>query len=71
MRRLEGWSEIADYLGRSEKWCWRWAKKPVGERLPVYRVGGIVCADAEDLDAWVQAAKLADVGSAVPYPLRR
>lgn len=52
--RIEGWEKIADFVQRSEKWCRKWASNDIAKdmRLPVYRMGGMVCADRATLVSW-------------------
>ena len=54
--RLDGWTEIADYVNKSENTCRRLASAsyPEGERLPVFFMGRMVTALRADLDAWVK-----------------
>lgn len=51
--RLEGWRQIADQIGRSEKWCRTLATR-ADDPLPVNLFGGIVIADAETVATWVK-----------------
>lgn len=46
---LQGWKEIASYLGRSMRAAQRWETQ---YGLPVRRIGGTVFADRAELDAW-------------------
>lgn len=52
--RLDGWTAIADYVGKAEKTCKRLASmdRPEDERMPVFRMLGVVCALKSALDAW-------------------
>ena len=61
-QRLEGWKQIAAFVGRSERWCRKQASTTVPERyrLPVYRIGmdsRAVCADPEALATWLYKAR--------------
>ncbi len=46
--RLDGWKDIARYLGRDPRTAQRWER----EGLPVFRDGGKVAAYTADLDRW-------------------
>jgi hypothetical protein len=59
-QRLSSWKEIAKYLGRDIRTCWRW-EKTLG--LPVHRVDpesskSRVYAFKEDLDDWLKQKEL-------------
>lgn len=49
---VETWKGIAHALGRSERWC-RYMARRAEDPLPVFKVGGIVRLDHEDLQAWI------------------
>lgn len=49
---VETWKGIAYALGRSERWC-RYMARREEDPLPVFKVGGIVRLNAEDLDDWL------------------
>ncbi|HUH02901.1 MAG TPA: hypothetical protein VML75_12975 [Kofleriaceae bacterium] len=49
---VETWKGIAYALGRSERWCRYMARKDA-DPLPVFKVGGIVRLNQEDLDDWL------------------
>jgi len=49
---VETWKGIATALGRSERWCRYMARRP-GDPLPVFKVGGIVRLNANDLEDWL------------------
>ena len=51
-RFVETWKGIAAELHRSERWC-RYMARRLGDPLPVFKVGGIVRLNREDLDAWL------------------
>ncbi len=57
--RLEGWKEIAVHIRRSRRWCIFWAASswPSEDRLPAYRLGGMVCAESVDVDTWLERRK--------------
>jgi hypothetical protein len=56
MVRLNGWKEIATYLGKSVRTAQRWERI---YNLPVHRLGHeggeIVWADSDDLDVWLRS----------------
>jgi Tol biopolymer transport system component len=47
--RLDGWKDIAAYLGRDQRTAQRWE---LSDGLPVFREGGKVFAHTADLDRW-------------------
>jgi len=49
---VETWKGIATALGRSERWC-RYMARRAGDPLPVFKVGGIVRLNANDLEDWL------------------
>ena len=49
---VETWKGIAFALGRSERWC-RYMAQHDEDPLPVFKVGGIVRLNQEDLDGWL------------------
>ena len=49
---FETWKAIAHALGRSERWC-RYMARREHDPLPVFKVGGIVRLNQEDLDHWL------------------
>jgi hypothetical protein len=49
---VETWKGIADALGRSERWC-RYMARRVSDPLPVFKVGGIVRLNLQDLEGWL------------------
>lgn len=49
---VETWKGIAYALGRSERWCRYMARKDA-DPLPVFKVGGIVRLNQEDLEDWL------------------
>ena len=63
---VETWKGIAHALGRSERWCRYMAQRPA-DPLPVFKVGGIVRLNIEDLGDWL--ARQRDRSLAVPAPV--
>lgn len=49
---VETWKGIAHALGRSERWC-RYMACRDGDPLPVYKIGGIVRLNSDDLGEWL------------------
>jgi len=49
---VETWKGIATALGRSERWC-RYMARRAGDPLPVFKVGGIVRLNSNDLEDWL------------------
>jgi hypothetical protein len=49
---IDGWKGIAAALGRSDRWCQSMAVR-TDDRLPVFKVGGIVRLKRSDLVAWL------------------
>jgi hypothetical protein len=49
---FETWKGIAHALARSERWC-RYMAQRAGDPLPVFKVGGIVRLNADDLGEWL------------------
>lgn len=49
---VETWKGIATALGRSERWC-RYMARRTGDPLPVFKVGGIVRLNTNDLEDWL------------------
>jgi hypothetical protein len=54
--RLDGWKEIASYLGKDPRTAQRWE---LNDQLPVFREGGKVFAKTADLDRWRAARVIA------------
>jgi hypothetical protein len=52
MNFVETWKGIATALGRSERWC-RYMARRAGDPLPVFKVGGIVRLNNNDLEDWL------------------
>ena len=55
---FETWKAIASALRRSERWCRYMARRPA-DPLPVYKVGGIVRLEGEDMLAWLSRQRRA------------
>ena len=49
---VETWKGIAYSLDRSERWC-RYMAQRVEDPLPVFKIGGIVRLNTEDLQDWL------------------
>ena len=49
---VETWKGIATALGRSERWC-RYMARRAADPLPVFKVGGIVRLNSNDLEDWL------------------
>ena len=49
---VETWKGIAHELGRSERWC-RYMAQRTEDPLPVFKVGGIVRLNGDDLGDWL------------------
>ncbi len=62
---VETWKAIAHMLGRSERWC-RYMAQRVEDPLPVFKVGGIVRLNGEDLEDWLDRQRQRSVRPAVP-----
>jgi len=49
---VETWKGIAYAIGRSERWC-RYMARREDNPLPVFKVGGIVRLNHDDLEDWI------------------
>jgi hypothetical protein len=49
---FETWKGIAYAIGRSERWC-RYMARRGDDPLPVFKIGGIVRLNADDLEDWL------------------
>jgi hypothetical protein len=58
---VETWKGIADALGRSERWC-RYMARRASHPLPVFKVGGIVRLNSNDLSAWLSGERDRSLG---------
>ena len=65
---VETWKGIATALGRSERWC-RYMARRGADPLPVFKVGGIVRLNNNDLEDWL--ARQRDRSMRVPTARRR
>jgi hypothetical protein len=67
----ETWKGIAHVLGRSERWC-RYMARRSQDPLPVFKVGGIVRLNADDLEGWLSRQRSATMPSSTSEatPLR-
>jgi len=54
---VETWKGIAFALGRSERWC-RYMARRAEDPLPVFKVGGIVRLNGEDLEDWLSRQRI-------------
>lgn len=63
---VETWRAIAYVLGRSERWC-RYMSVRDPDRLPVFKIGGIVRLNVADWEEWVtrQQRRPIDVARAI------
>jgi hypothetical protein len=66
---VETWKGIAHALGRSERWC-RYMAQRIDDPLPVFKVGGIVRLNGDDLADWLvrQRDRSLTQPAAVPAP---
>lgn len=53
---VETWKGIATALGRSERWC-RYMARRAADPLPVFKVGGIVRLNSNDLEDWLRGQR--------------
>jgi hypothetical protein len=67
MTYVETWKGIAHALGRSERWC-RYMAQRTEDPLPVFKVGGIVRLNGEDLTDWLGRQRDRALGAA-PEPV--
>ena len=58
---VETWKGIAYALGRSERWC-RYMANRVEDPLPVFKVGGIVRLNGDDLADWLSRQRDRSLG---------
>lgn len=56
MSYVETWKGIAYALGRSERWC-RYMARRDQDPLPVFKVGGIVRLNNDDLEGWLSGQR--------------
>ena len=65
---VETWKGIATALGRSERWC-RYMARRGADPLPVFKVGGIVRLNSNDLEDWLAPpARAVDARADAPAP---
>lgn len=62
---VETWKGIAYALGRSERWC-RYMARRDEDPLPVFKVGGIVRLNNEDLEDWLSRQRARTIVPRVP-----
>ena len=62
---VETWKGIATALGRSERWC-RYMARRAGDPLPVFKVGGIVRLNTNDLEDWLSRQRDRSMRVAIP-----
>lgn len=62
---VETWKGIAHALGRSERWC-RYMARRDEDPLPVFKVGGIVRLNSEDLDGWIRRQRERSMARTTP-----
>ena len=59
---VETWKGIAYALGRSERWC-RYMARRDDDPLPVFKVGGIVRLNGDDLADWLSRQRDRTLGA--------
>jgi hypothetical protein len=62
---VETWKGIATALGRSERWC-RYMARKSADPLPVFKVGGIVRLNNNDLEDWLSRQRDRSIRLPVP-----
>lgn len=62
---VETWKGIAMALGRSERWC-RYMARRGSDPLPVFKVGGIVRLNNNDLEDWLARQRERSMRVATP-----
>ena len=62
---VETWKGIATALGRSERWC-RYMARRGGDPLPVFKVGGIVRLNHNDLEDWLGRQRASSIARVAP-----
>ena len=63
----ETWKGIAYKLQRSERWC-RYTARRAQDPLPVFKVGGIVRMNEDDLVAWLSRQRFRSMPSEAQLP---
>jgi hypothetical protein len=64
---VETWKGIAMALGRSERWC-RYMARRAADPLPVFKVGGIVRLNNNDLEDWLSRQRDRSIRVTTPQP---
>jgi hypothetical protein len=62
---VETWKGIATALGRSERWC-RYMARRGADPLPVFKVGGIVRLNSNDLEDWLARQRQSSLRVSMP-----
>jgi len=62
---VETWKGIAYAVGRSERWC-RYMARRHDDPLPVFKVGGIVRLNQDDLNRWLRRERDRTIAGARP-----
>jgi hypothetical protein len=65
---FETWKGIAHALGRSERWC-RYMARRGDDPLPVFKIGGIVRLNGDDLGDWLARQRLRTMRSDLAGPV--
>ena len=68
MTYVETWKGIAHALGRSERWC-RYMAQRTDDPLPVFKVGGIVRLNGDDLADWLGRQRDRSLGAGALAPV--
>src|ERR1700745_1921541 len=71
MRRLlTSWKDVAAYLGKTTRTAQRW-ERDLGLPIhrPVNKPAGVILADPDEIDAWINARKMRSSGAAAPIVL--
>ena len=63
----ETWKGIAYKLQRSERWC-RYTARRTQDPLPVFKIGGIVRMNEDDLVAWLARQRIRSMSSETQLP---
>lgn len=66
---VETWKGIAFALGRSERWC-RYMARREENPLPVFKVGGIVRLNQDDLEGWLSHQRRRSIPVSAPGSLK-
>lgn len=65
----ETWKGIAHVLSRSERWC-RYMARRTDDPLPVFKIGGIVRLNADDLGDWLSRQRQRSIRPELVAPRR-